>query len=214
MLSRAFQEQRHLRGPPWGGGLEAAGAGHRRPAGPPWDLALSRFSCHTVLPSLARSLASRTAPPPTHFPSSALLGQTALSRCVSRPSFCSARLRLGQGVLLPFSDLLSCPRGGKTRTFFLLPESHYLLGEPQPIYVSRERHSMPPSPKARPWLRLRPSAGRRAGLWPRHLSAPFLAGRDHALSCPVSGWTCPRSFMRSATSIPWLGMGFVSYYLC
>lgn len=127
--------------------------------------------------------------PPTQRPlppaSPALLGQTALSRCVSQPSFFSARWRLGQGVLLPFSDLLSCPRGKKTRTFFLLPESHYLLGEPQPIYISRERHSMPPSPKARPWLRLRPSAGRRAGLWPRHLSALFLAGRAHALSCAL-----------------------------
>lgn len=121
--------------------------------------------------------------PPTS-PARALLGQTALSHCVLQPSFFPACLRLRQGVLLPFSDLLSCPRGKKTRTFFLLPESHYLLGEPQPIYVSRERHSMPPSPKTRPWLGPRPSAGRHTGLWPRRLSALFLARRTmlfHAL---------------------------------
>lgn len=52
------------------GGLEAAGAGCRRPAGPPWGLALNRFSCNRVLPSLARSPASHTVPPPTHFPGS------------------------------------------------------------------------------------------------------------------------------------------------
>lgn len=71
----------------------------------------------------------------------------------------SKQLPLSRGVALCFTDfilpssfvkqargiitvlLLSCPRGKKNKQgkFFLLQESNYLLGEPWPIYISKER---------------------------------------------------------------------------
>jgi len=181
MLSRAFLERGTCGG--------RRGEGACRPPGqdvPPSRASLGprpwRFSCHTG-PGKVTGLPH--SPAPTHFPARALLRQTALSHCVLQPSFFPAHLRLGQGVLLPFSDLLSCPRGKKHKNVFPPPRVSLLLGEPQLRCVSRERHSMPPSPKAWPWLGLRPSAGRHEGPWPRHLSALFLARCAHAVSCPL-----------------------------
>lgn len=48
-----------------------------------------------------------------HCPPWLRLRETVLSHCVLQPSFFPASLCSGQGVALPFSDLLSCPRGKK-----------------------------------------------------------------------------------------------------
>lgn len=134
--------------------------------------------------------------PPTS-PARALLGQTALSHCVLQPSFFPACLRLRQGVLLPFSDLLSCPRGKKTRTFFLLPESHYLLGE----HTFPERDTQCHHPR------------RHVPGWDPDPQPAATQDCGQDVSVPCFWLDVPCSFMLSATSVPWLDMGFVSYCL-